>query len=128
MNLDNNFWDLYEQALNLPKTPVQKSLGRDTNLAINKLQLISKTYPNLPEDLNQFVLDLLDDIQNYGSISTFTISSISKIRINDVQNIIEDLKEIKSRLGDNYFEKIKKETAHNKEKEIIISIMNKNLI
>jgi len=126
LKVDSNFWDKYEKAINFhKKIPLANILSKDGKQARNKLIHILRSFTALPNDLYLFVQDLLDDFDNIGSLSSYTISYIAKINIENIEKLIQELTELRNRLGNDYFSKLKSQDDDNTEKEIVISIMNK---
>lgn len=128
LKIDNSFWEKYGSAINYhKKIPFGESLTKKGLEARKNLDYIIKHLPNLPYNLNSFVQNLLDDIENYGSLSSYTISELAGLNFNDYDVLVETLKTIRDRLGENYFEKIKEIDKINSEKTVIISFMNKKV-
>ena len=128
LQFDENFWDLYNQAFEKDnKLSPKPIIFKNSKQALNNLIFINKNFSSLPNDLNSLVENLINDILNYGSLSEFTINSIANINLKNVNDLQNELEDIKTRLGNDYFKNIEQNFTETTEKEIIVSIMNKNL-
>lgn len=124
--IDDYFWDKYEEAIKYyNQIPLGQLLSRDGQQALKNLKFISHKFQSLPDDLNSFVTDLLDDIENIGSLTSYTISDLAKLDISNIDKLIAQLRSIRERLGEDYFASIKSQLSQTDDKQIIISIMNK---
>ena len=118
LKLSSTFWKNYEVIkkyingqLNIVRKTSQQSLE---GKALDNLKLIKRNF-NLSEDLKRLIEFLEEEIRNYGTISKYTLRTLSRLKVNseDTLKILNDLRKY------HFQGKFK---AHDKvEKEIVIS-------
>lgn len=124
--IDDEFWNVYEKVkeekvrMNVPTS--EMSIERK---ALNNIEaLLRNNLGDKISEIKPFLRVLREDIIDYGTLPDYTLRRISQLKLNDVQNVIDEITAIKNELGEDYLEKEKKKFEG--EKEIIIAINNKN--
>lgn len=122
--IDDKFWEIYQKVkeekvkINVPTSELsveRKALNNiDTLLRYNLGKEILEIKP--------FLRVLREDIIDYGTLPDYTLRRIAQLKLNHMQNVVEEISAIKSELGEDYLEKEKKK--YEGEKEIIIAINN----
>jgi superfamily II DNA or RNA helicase/HKD family nuclease len=122
--IDDKFWEIYQKVkeekvkINVPTSEMsveRKALNNiDTLLRYNLGKEILEIKP--------FLRVLREDIIDYGTLPDYTLRRIAQLKLNHMQNVVEEISAIKSELGEDYLEKEKKK--YEGEKEIIIAINN----
>ena len=124
LSIDNFYWKHYDKAINYHKKPsLSQTLTPKGKIAWNKLALIFKNLPALPVEQIEFVKDLQIDIEKYGTLSDYTINSISQLDLDNIDNLQNQIINLIGRLGADFLKSVKSQTSE--EKEIILSILNK---
>lgn len=129
--VSERFWDEYEKIKNYSSsTRAHFSEGSIEQKATNNLKSILKTNvftdssnPNITA-LREFIIMLLEDINDYGTLSDYTLRRIANINIKESNLMIKQIMELKKELGDNYLIQEKQKLQELK-KEIIIAIENR---
>jgi superfamily II DNA or RNA helicase len=125
--LSKAFWKNYEEAKNYaPKSRRASPQISIEQQALNSLKTLSKKHK---EELNlaqlEFITTLIQDLKNYKTLSTYTLRRL--ILANEskkgVKITIENIEEVRRRLGNNYLEIILKR-VQNLEEDVIISVEN----
>lgn len=122
--IDDEFWNIYEKVkeekvrMNVPTS--EMSIERK---ALNNIDALLRN--NLGDEILEikpFLRVLREDIIDYGTLPDYTMRRIAQLKLNDLQNVVEEIISIKNELGEDYLEKEKKKFEG--EKEIIIAINN----
>lgn len=129
--LSDEFWDRYDNLKNYKGE--NKQLGTSSTSIRSKARtnlknLKKKDWKNF-KPLLPFVRVLLKDMMDYGTLSQYTLRRISELDTyqndketeEEKQEIIEEIKGIKKRLGEDYLEELKEQTKE-LSKEVIIAI------
>ena len=128
LNLSPNFWDIYEVVKEIREEKLPTPEQSLEQKALNNLKtLINLNNPQLMPFKN-FLRTLREDIIDYGTLSDYTLRRIVNLKIsdNEINKTIEELKNLRSELGEDYLlrEKIIEKELN---KEIIIAIENQKL-
>lgn len=118
IDLSHNFWNFYLSSLN-EQNFTTSTYNKENNIAskaINMLQTL-KNNPNFYEYHN-FIELLLKDIYYMGTLSEFFLKKITQIKS------INDIKQLKELLGNNYIQSTTKNVEI--QAEIIIAIENQS--
>jgi len=122
--IDDEFWDVYQKVkeeklkINVPTS--EMSIERK---ALNNIDtLLRNNLGNEILEIKPFLRVLREDIIDYGTLPDYTLRRIAQLKLNHLQNVVEEISAIKSELGEDYLEKEKKK--YEGEKEIIIAINN----
>ena len=133
IQLSNMFWDYYEQ--------IKKSIEKDSDKKYSNtfdLSLEQKAMNNIKTLLNSnleqlkeykdFLKTLLEDLTDYGTLPYYTLRRIINLQTSKdkIPKTIQELKNLKDELGENYLLK-EIEKLKNIQKEIIIAIENRNV-
>jgi len=126
--IDDEFWELYERVKNhKTETNVPTSELSIERKALNILNNLLRNTSN-PEltEMKKFIRTLREDILDYGTLPDYTMRRIANIKVenNNFKDALEELRNIKLELGEDYLER-EKARLKLKDKEIIIAIMNK---
>jgi len=127
LELSNNFWERYEKARD-HKDSFQKATSEQSVevQARNNLKTIINRMPDELLPHIHFLEMLLEDIEDYGILSTTTLRRIKELKISTPDQISRTIKELNSlqdKMGINYLELSKKQNkAINT--EVIIAIEN----
>ncbi|HID01088.1 MAG TPA: hypothetical protein EYP05_07140 [Piscirickettsiaceae bacterium] len=121
-----NFWKIYEELKDYKNNELYRTTANDPEVkARNMLKsLLQKTEIQDNEELQIFVKNLIKDIEDYGTIPTYTLKEISELNPNKIDECIDYLNKLMEEFGranflEKYTDKIKKQ-----EKEILIAIEN----
>lgn len=124
--IDDEFWDVYEKVkeekvrMNVPAS--EMSIERK---ALNNIDaLLRNNFGEKILEIRPFLRVLKEDIIDYGTLPDYTLRRIAQLKLNNVQNVVEEITTIKNELSEDYLEKEKKKFEG--EKEIIIAINNIN--
>ncbi len=122
LKITERFWDSYEKILK--RQPNKDKGSKNHGNAHRILKILLKN-----EKLNkykQFMKDIIEDIENYHTISEYILSKISAIEKNideeNIDKIVKEIEEIKEILGEDFLEKTIK--LKNEKEEVIIAIEN----
>lgn len=130
-DLSDEFWGKYEELKDYKEE--SKTLGKSavsirSKARTNLRNLKSKEWDKL-KPLKSFVNTLLEDLLEYGTLPQYTLRRIAEMETQskdietdeEKQEIIDELKYIKDKLGPDYLEEIKQKTSK-LSKEVIIAI------
>ncbi len=124
--IDDEFWNIYEKVkeekVRMKEPTSEMSIERK---ALNNIEaLLQNKLGEKILEIKPFLRVLREDIIDYGTLPDYTLRRIAQLKLNDVQNVVEEITSIQTELGEDYLEKEKKKFEG--EKEIIIAINNKN--
>ena len=132
VDIDSRFWDVYEKIKEF-KNP-QRSTSNEQSIyvkALNNLKKIlnNKEYSQKFNQVRKFLMDLREDITDFGTLSDFTLRRIANLNTDfkdekDFDKTIKDINEIKDLIGEDFLD-IEKARLNKVEKEIIIAFENK---
>lgn len=126
LSLSSNFWDSYYQLKNYKSSKVKINENSLENSARNNLKTILRLRNINITSLRKFLNDLIDDIENYGTLSHYDLRILSNLDLSNEEKINESINKInklKEDLGEDYLEREKnKKNSFNK--ELIIAIEN----
>jgi len=121
LELSDQFWEMYKKAKEVKEDATRLSDQSLEAKALNKIKsLINAKDTNL-EAFKDFLRALREDIEEYGTLSEYTLRRIANIRAN---NAVEELKKLREELGEDYLQRLK-EKQRTVKKEIIIAIENR---
>ncbi len=128
LKLSERFWDIYEEVKSFREArtgPVsEQSLEQQ---ARNNLKtLISHRHKDELIEVRDFLKILLEDIDSYGTLPDYTLRRIANLSINteeDLKKSLEEIKALKSEIGEDYLER-EKMRQQELSKEIIVAIEN----
>ena len=113
-----SFWENYKKLKQYKPKLLKNTTENAAEIkALNNLKSLLGQENN--QELKKFIQALIEDINNYKSLPKATIK---KLAVKDTKTLTENIKEIKTVLGKNYIEQIKKMNIQNK--EIIITLEN----
>ncbi len=126
--LSPDFWDVYELVKEIREERLPTPERSLEQKALNNIKtLINLNNPQLIP-FKDFLRTLREDIIDYGTLSDYTLRRIINLKTsdNEISKTIEELKNLRSELGDDYLlrEKI---TGKELYKEIIIAIENQKV-
>jgi len=128
LELSNNFWDKYEAVKKIREKRDQKLEQSLEQKAFNNIKTLLNLNNESLAPFKEFLSMLLEDINDYGTLSDYTLRRIANLKSsdNEIDKTIEELKKLKDELGENYLlkEKEREKIIH---KEIIIAIENQKL-
>ncbi len=132
VDIDSRFWDAYEKIKEF-KNP-QRSASSEQSIyvkALNNLKKIlnNKEYSQKFNQVRKFLMDLREDITDFGTLSDFTLRRIANLNTDfkdekDFDKTIKDINDIKDLIGEDFLD-IEKARINKVEKEIIIAFENK---
>ena len=95
LELSESFWKNYNELLNYTAVREIGTLRRSHAEARSMLRTILREY-QLSEDLKQYLQDLLENMENYGTVPRYVINRIRNLSLNkDIQNIQKQLEELR---------------------------------
>jgi len=128
--LSKDFWKNYHFTLDRTKYKLSLKGTSSPNELSNKAKNLLKTLLELNlETLTphyKFISDLLEDLEDYGTLSEYTISKIvewEKYLNEDKEKLVSAIEELKREIGEDFLEKAMKHLKGVSE-EIIIAIEN----
>lgn len=127
LNLSNNFWSKYEKIKTYKIK--HKTGGKGKSLETEALSSLKSLLKVKRADLDQqtvsFINTLLKDLKKYKTLSTYTLRKLvlPKNKNNVFDILIENIKQLRAKLGDNYLEKTLQKNV-NIEDDIIIAVDN----
>jgi superfamily II DNA or RNA helicase len=123
-----DFQSNYKIASNKEAYIKRKSKPRNTE--IDALYLLNDLKNRDIGELRNFVLALIKDIQEYSTLSEYTLQEITKIKndLDDIKKIKEKLEEIKKEIGEDFIERIENQLKllDLENQEIIMAVENQN--
>lgn len=127
LQLSKGFWGFYEKAKVIKESSSGHATQRSNEtIAINNLKTLVKKNYEILEPHRKFILSLLEDILDYGTLSDYTLRRIANLetlnhaKLKELENEISSLKR---ELGEDYLQKEKAKQQYFR-KEIIIAIEN----
>jgi len=72
-----------------------------------------------------FVRALIEDIQNYKTLSTFTLRRLI-VENNDYKELLNEIEQLRQTIGDNFFNPVREKISRIHE-EIIVAVENRNI-
>jgi len=129
LKITEKFWNSYEKILKKQSNNNDRDSKNHGN-AQRTLKILLKAENEKLSKYKQFMKDIIEDIENYHTISEYILSKISAMEKNideedidkNIDKILEEIEEIKGILGEDFLEKIKK--LKNEKEEVIIAIEN----
>ncbi len=130
VELSKEFWEIYDEVKKY-KGLIKGRISENSleMKAQNNLVAILDIKGN--KELNKlrpFLRILLEDIRDYGTLSDYTLRRLAKLDFsndNKIKESIEEIKQLRDELGDDYLEKSIK-AMQNLNKEVIVAIENQN--
>ncbi|ODN30536.1 helicase-related protein [Fervidobacterium thailandense] len=133
--LSEKFWDVYELVKSYNEVRKSRIVEHSVKQkAINTLKTLLRSgqgHQMYDDKLRRFIEMLLEDIFDYSTLPDYTLRRIAQLG-NDlsserkVQKALEELKKLKTELGEDYLER-EKERLKKLTKEIIVAIENRRL-
>jgi superfamily II DNA or RNA helicase len=124
LKITERFWDSYEKILK--RQPNKDKGSKNHGNAQRTLKILLKEENEKLNKYKQFMKDIIEDIENYHTISEYILSKISAIEKNideeNIDKIVKEIEEIKGILGEDFLEKTIK--LKNEKEEVIIAIEN----
>lgn len=132
IEIDSRFWDSYEKIKEY-KNP-RKGASSEQSIYVKALNNIknllnNKEYQKNFDNIRKFLMDLREDMTDYGTLSDYTLRRIAKINSeirneNDADEAIKEIINIRDLIGEDFLE-IEKARINKVQKEIIIAFENK---
>src|SRR5690554_1535268 len=123
--LNSAFWNSYEEIKSFkPKYKSGRSeLAHSNQAKIALKTLLKEKRDDLDQELVSFIDTLLKDISKYKTLPTNTLRNLS-LKNRDFRKLIENIKDLRRRLGDDYLNVILKRIG-DIENDVIIAVGNK---
>ena len=128
LDLDKTFWESYEVVKNF-KPKHRSGSSNIKSLEQKSLTALKSLLKNHKDLLNQqlivFINTLIYDIRKYKTLPDFTLRKLFLSGKKDqFETLVENIKEIRLRLKDDYLDKVRERISHIKD-DVIIAIQNK---
>lgn len=126
LQLSDYFWNSYHQILDTQDAfKFTHSSGQSIETkAYNVLRTILNLKNEKLSPYYKFISDLIDDIQNFGTLSEFALQKIASWQTDEseLDTLIDKIKELIDEIGENFLESVK--NLPDTEQQIIIAIEN----
>lgn len=119
------FWEAYQQLKDFDNNQTTKTASNDPEGKARSMlkSLLQKPEIQNNEELFTFVKNLIKDVEEYGSLSLYTLKGISNLNSNKIDECITYLNNLKQELGGEDF--IEKNKIKPQPLEILIAIENR---
>jgi hypothetical protein len=128
LKISKDFWSNYKTVLDKKAYIKRKFKPRSTKMGA--LNLLNHLKDRDIGELRNFVLALIKDIQEYSTLSEYTLQKIAKIEkhLDNIEKVKEELEEIKKEIGEDFIEKIENQLKllDLENQEVIMAIENQN--
>lgn len=124
--LSNNFWNSYHQILeNYSNFELDARSGQSLeSKALSNLKTILEKQHEKLAPFKKFISDLIEDIQNFGTLSEFALQKIItwSTKESEIDNLLADIQELIDEIGENFLDNLK--NLPDGEQHIIIAVEN----
>ena len=127
LQTSEKFWEAYKKISNKDFYRHHRQSDNSSRNAIRVLETLLEKYMQVIEPYKDFILEIREDLKNYGSLSEYAIKEIADLerflkKEDGLKEVIAVLDELKKQIGEGFTEKLK---GAQEDEDIIIAIENR---